>query len=173
MRRLRAVGLLFALMLTLCGSSYRAAANTLPPHEPLWRGCPIFLPRSAFPTGTTEWHRVLTKANVGAARSGFQQAHYSWGYILLTFDVYTRAGAAWRHYLQLTRRMHDQQPVHLPGLPPAAAMGWVAQDGVVGDIVTTVAFHARTTVYTAYIGAQGPAVATSIRLIGAANHACR
>jgi len=126
------------------------------------RSCTILLPRAAFPPHITQWVSGLTTPNVGAAASGLQQAHYSWGYVVLTPDLYPTVAAAQRRYQQASRMLYGspQAQTHAPLIGQQMVVR-VTGDQLTHYTVTTILIRARTTVAEINVGAGGPVVAVA------------
>lgn len=141
------------------------------PHQ-VRRACSVLLPRAAFPRGMTQWASERTTANSGAVASGFQQAHYRWGYILVTPDLYPTAVAARRRYQQASQLIHGGRRVRIRPIGQQTIV-WVTGDQLTGYTVTTILLRAGTTVTEINIGAGGPVVSVATAIARAVSaHAC-
>ncbi len=137
------------------------------------RMCPVLLPRAAFPRGMTQWTSERTTANVGAVASGLQQAHYRWGYLIVTLDVYPTVAAARRRYIGVVQLLHGGRQARAPRVGQQIAV-WITRDQLVGDTVTTILLRSGTTVAMINVGARAPAVDVAARVARAVSaHSCR
>ncbi len=135
--------------------------------------CSALLPRAAFPRGMTRWASERTGRNVGAVASGFQQAHYRWGYLIVTPDVYPTGAAARRRYATAVQLAHGDHRAPGPRIGQQIAL-WVTRDQLVGDTVTTVLLRSGRTVAMINVGARAPAIDVAARIAHAVDaHACR
>jgi len=121
------------------------------------RGCTILLPRTVFPTHMTQWASERTAPNVGAVASGLQQAHYQWGYVLVTPDLYSSVPEARRRYLLASQLLHGDKRVRIPTIGQQMVV-WVTGDQLTHYTVTTILIRARATVAQINVGAGGAVV---------------
>jgi len=147
-------------MLALSGG--RATAHGMPPrlrhrHQHARRACGLLLPRARFPAHATDWASRRTAANVGAVASGFQQAHYRWGDILVTLDVYRSAAAAQLRFQQAAQMLHGDHQIKIPLIGQQMVV-WVTGDQLTSYTVTTILLRANRTVAEINVGAGGPVV---------------
>jgi len=136
------------------------------------RRCRLLLPRDTFPTHMTQWVSTRTDANVGAVASGLQQAHYQWGYVLVTPDVYPTRAAARRRYQLASQMLHGDKRVRIPPIGQQMAV-WVTGDQLTHYTVTTILIQAGATVAEINVGAGGPVVNVAAAMARAVSvHAC-
>ena len=140
----------------------RATAHGMPPrlrhrYQHARRACGLLLPRARFPAHTTDWASRRTAANVGAVASGFQQAYYRWGYILVTPDVYRSAASAQLRFQQAAQMLHGDHQIRIPSIGQQVVV-WVTGDQLTSYTVTTILLRAGRTVAEINVGAGGPVV---------------
>lgn len=111
----------------------------------------------------TDWASTLTVPNAGATASGLQQAHYAWGYVIVTPDRYATAAAAQRQYQQAAQLLHGGQQIAVPSLGQPMVV-WVTGDQVTHYTITTILLRARATVAAINVGAGGPLVGVAMAL---------
>ncbi len=127
------------------------------------RGCALLLPRAAFPPHMAQWASARIAPNAGAAASGLQQAHYRWGYVLVTPDLYPTVAAARRRYQQAARLLHGDRRVRTAAIGQQMVV-WVTGDQMTHYTITTILLRARATVAEINVGAGGPVVGVAADL---------